>query len=78
MNKYKIIKGAQGLHNALVILEYIRDYNKEHNTPPTIQNIADTIGYKSTGSVWPYIQMLENEGYILRNGKRKRYTLLKP
>jgi len=46
------------------ILEYIKQYIQEHCYPPTIREIAEGVGLKSSASVYEHIKMLMQYGLL--------------
>jgi repressor LexA len=46
--------------------EFIRDYLREHRRPPTLQEIGEALGIRSTNGVYKLLQALEKKGYIER------------
>ena len=48
------------------ILEFIREEIKAQGYPPTVREIADTVGLKSTSTVKGHLDWLERDGYIRR------------
>lgn len=51
------------------VFEFIRE-RIENNLPPTIREIAQHMGFSSTGTVRDYLRALERKGFI-RQGKNK-------
>lgn len=49
------------------ILEFIRRYTAERHYPPTIREIGQAVGISSTSVVNYNLNILEREGYIVRN-----------
>jgi len=49
------------------ILEFIRDFMRQHRYPPTIREIGSAVGISSTSVVNYNLDILEREGYITRN-----------
>jgi len=49
------------------ILSFIRQYTAEKHYPPTIREIGQAVGISSTSVVNYNLNILEREGYILRN-----------
>lgn len=43
---------------------FLKDYFLKNNYPPSIREICDYMGFKSTSSAHKYLQGLEDEGYI--------------
>lgn len=56
----------------LIILKIIKDYIKENEIPPTIREICDIAGLKSTSTVHMHLKQLENQGYIYKKEKSSR------
>lgn len=52
--------------------EYIRDYIAEKDYPPTIREIADAIGVKSTSTISYYLQRLEETNKIVKGSYKNR------
>lgn len=46
------------------ILEFIKGYIKEHSYPPTVREIADGTGFKSTSTVHMYLQRMLTNGML--------------
>lgn len=49
------------------ILDFIIQYQKDRETSPTIQEISDYIGVKSTSTVHQHLESLEDRGFIKRH-----------
>ncbi len=54
------------------ILEYLIDYTKENSYSPSYREIASAVGLKSTNSVKEYLDILENNGSIIRQNLKSR------
>lgn len=54
------------------ILEYVRRSTREKGFPPTIREIGEAFGIRSTNGVRHYLTILEKGGYITRKGKISR------
>lgn len=54
------------------IYEFICDYMKEKGFSPTVREIGEAIGLKSTSSVHIYLKRLEERGYIIRKNECPR------
>lgn len=52
--------------------EYIRSYMRAHRKPPTIQEIGDALGIRSTNGVFKLLRALEAKGYIQRKQHEAR------
>jgi SOS-response transcriptional repressor LexA len=46
------------------VLDAIKDYFSEHSVPPTIRELMEMTGHKSTNSIRGYLQLLERDGAI--------------
>lgn len=46
--------------------EFIRSYMRTERKPPTLQEIGDALGIRSTNGVYKLLQALEQKGYIER------------
>lgn len=55
-----------------LVFEYIEDFCKKNNFPPTVREICDGLMIPSTSTVYYYLQTLEKEGYILKNDGKMR------
>ena len=54
------------------ILEYIKNEILNSGYPPTVREICDAVGLKSTSSVFAHLEKLENNGYIRRDPTKPR------
>ena len=59
-------------NRALEIYNYIRDCIQNRNFSPTVREICEEVGIKSTSAVHYYLQMLEEKGYIVKDPLKKR------
>jgi len=48
------------------VLDFIIEYQKEHETSPTIQEISEHIGVKSSATTHQHLEALEDRGFIKR------------
>ena len=48
------------------ILAYIKTEIRAHGYPPSVREIANAVGLKSTATVHDHLQRLERQGYIRR------------
>ena len=55
-----------------MIYEYIRDCILNHNFSPTVREICEEVGIKSTSTVHYYLKELVDEGYIVKDDLKKR------
>ena len=54
------------------ILTYIKDTILEKGYPPTVREICETVGLRSTSSVHSHLSSLEKNGYIRRDPTKPR------
>lgn len=54
------------------ILTYIKDVILKKGYPPTVRDICDAVGLKSTSSVHAHLETLEKNGYIKRDPTKPR------
>lgn len=54
------------------ILKYIKDELLSKGYPPTVREICEEVGLKSTSSVHAHLSSLENNGYIRRDPTKPR------
>ena len=54
------------------ILNYIKDEILGKGYPPTVREISETVGLKSTSSVHSHLETLEKNGYIRRDPTKPR------
>ena len=59
-------------NKAMLIYDYNRDCIQNHNFSPTVREICENVGIKSTSTVHYYLQMLEEKGYIVKDPLKKR------
>ena len=59
------------------ILEYIYEYACHGGMLPTLREIGDGVGLKSSSNLFYYMEKLEDKGEIERIGKRYRVRGLK-
>jgi repressor LexA len=58
------------------ILNFLKEYVRNHNEPPTLEEIRDNFGYKSLTSVQRSIISLENAGHIKRTPQKRGIQIL--
>lgn len=59
--------------------EFIRDYLRHHNRPPTLKEIGEGLAIRSTNGVFKLLRVLENKGYIVREqGTARGIELVDP
>lgn len=54
------------------ILEYIRQHSDEKGYPPTVREIGEAVGLRSSSTVHGHLKSLENQGHILRDAALTR------
>ncbi len=54
------------------ILEYIKDVTLSRGYPPTVREIGEAVGLKSSASVHAHLATLEKNGYIRRDPSKPR------
>ncbi len=64
------------MKNLSISQQKIFDYLKECPTPPSIREICQATGLKSTSTVHAHLKKLEELGYIERNGRLNRSVRL--
>lgn len=57
------------------LLSYLRKYIAENGISPSIREICDSLGIKSTASCQTYLNELEKDGVISRGGGNKKRTI---
>ena len=55
-----------------IILEYIKQEILNKGYPPTVRDICDAVGLRSTSSVHAHLETLEKNGYIRRDPTKPR------
>lgn len=54
------------------VLNYIKKYHEEHSLMPTVREIRDGVGLKSTGSVQYVLTRLREQGLITEANNKSR------
>ncbi|MDD3613543.1 MAG: transcriptional repressor LexA [Clostridiales bacterium] len=54
------------------ILDFIKDEIRAKGYPPSVREICDAVGLKSTSTVHGYLERLEKKGYIRRDPTKPR------
>ena len=57
---------------AAKIYDYIRDCIQNHNFSPTVREICEQVGIRSTSTVHYYLKAREDEGLILKDPRKTR------
>lgn len=60
------------------ILNYIIDYTNQNKLPPSRQEIASSMCYKSLNSVTSHIKALVNKGYVITEPNKSRSIIISP
>jgi repressor LexA len=61
------------------VLEFIEKQIRQAGYPPTLREIGDELGIRSTNGVNDHLKALEKKGYLGRQGNRSRaLTLIRP
>jgi repressor LexA len=58
------------------VLQFVRNAVREHGYPPSIREIGEAVGLRSTSSVSYQLGVLEKKGYLQRHSGRPRTTEL--
>src|SRR5450631_4155518 len=58
------------------VLQFVRDAVRRHGYPPSIREIAEAVGLRSTSSVSHQLEALQKKGYLQRHSGRPRTTEL--
>ncbi|MFC7220518.1 LexA family protein [Streptomyces polyrhachis] len=54
------------------ILKFIRQYTQEHDTPPTLREITDAVGMRSTSGVHYHLKQMHMQELLRRNRSTSR------
>jgi repressor LexA len=54
------------------ILNFIKEFQNEHDVAPTHREICDHFGFSSYGTVYKHLSLLEKKGLIRRDWNQKR------
>ena len=60
------------------VLDYVRSYLQKAGESPTIEEIQDELGFRSTRSVSQYLEALREKGYITKNRNARSIELMEP
>ena len=60
----------------LQVLAYIAERIRERGYPPTIREIGNELGIRSTNGVNDHLKALERKGYINRSGSKSRAIMV--
>src|SRR5436305_4587538 len=53
-------------------LEFLEEYTRERGIAPTHREICERFGYSSYGTVYKHLKLLQEKGYLKRDGNQKR------
>lgn len=56
----------------LEIYEYVQSRIRSDGLPPSVREIGQAVGLRSTSTVHAHLKVLEREGYIRRDGRKMR------
>ena len=59
-------------HNLNLLYDYIVDFNKQNGSLPSIREMANHIGIKSTSTINYYINILEQRNLLKRNNQKNK------
>lgn len=62
----------QGIERRKAIMKFIRAYRAEHGNSPSMQEIADGVGYSTKSSVGRHINILVEAGVLEHDPKKYR------
>ena len=54
------------------ILDFLNRYSIEKGFPPSVREICQAVGFKSTSTVHAYLKKLEEEGAITKDATKPR------
>lgn len=54
------------------VYDFIKEFTEENNYPPTVREIGQHIGIKSTATVYYYLEKLREEGLITQGSNKNR------
>ncbi len=57
------------------IYQFIKQYALQNGFMPTIREICEGVGLKSTSSVFHYMSDMQSKGYIIRHPDAVRYSV---
>ncbi len=55
-----------------IVYDFIYETIKENKIPPTVREICEAIGFKSTATAHAHLENLESKGYIRKNKQKNR------
>ncbi len=59
-----------------VIYDFVKEYSDSNGFPPSIREICDVTGIKSTATVYDYLNRLKSKGLIEQSPQKKRAIVL--
>lgn len=54
------------------IIDFVNRYHTEKGYPPSVREICQAVGFKSTSTVHAYIKRLEEEGQLIKDATKPR------
>jgi len=51
---------------------YVAQYSQDHGYPPTVQEIANGLGYGSKSTVQAHLNLLRDKGFLEGTGRKLR------
>lgn len=69
--KKEVKKNELG-ESTILVLKFVHDFINDNGYSPTIREICDAIGLKSTSSVHTHLTKLETLGYLIKDYKKTR------
>ncbi len=60
----------------VLVLDFIASYDDDHGYPPSVRDICQGIGVKSTSTVHGYLTRLEKGGYLKRESSKTRSIVI--
>ena len=54
------------------VYDFINKYIQQEQYPPSIREICEGVGFKSTSTIQRILRRLEDKGYIIKKAKKKR------
>ena len=58
--------------NQKKILDFIQEFQGKHGIAPTHREICERFGYRSYGTVYKHLKLLQQKGYLRRDWNQKR------
>lgn len=58
--------------NQKKILDFLQEFHGKHGIAPTHREICERFGYRSYGTVYKHLKLLQQKGYLQRDWNQKR------